>query len=176
MDSEFDVLSLHATYTASGNSDQTERMRTYRDALFHYAADVISEIATKRSEQWDVLAHLEPGLCLFTFQNHTRIYFSRRGDRLSYKFKTSPVFRRLGPFNFRVLWVVQSPVFQDSITATAPILDKGNIYLTFCEAQDAFNIRVCWTEEHYVPEGEVLVQSLAEYDVERSSDTAEVVE
>lgn len=160
---EEEVLKLHATYTATVGNEQKG---VYRDSLFHYAADIIGRIATKKSEQWEVLATLDPGLILFSFQNHTRIHFARRGDRLTYRFRTNQVPRRTSPYSYRLLWVVQSPVFQDSITTAAPIIDKGSIYLTFNESQSMFHIRVCWTDSPYVPEGEVLIQSLVEYDVE----------
>jgi len=61
--------------------------------------------------------------------------------------------------------VVQSPVFQDAITIASPLIDKGSIYLTFSELSDTFTVRVCWTDEPVLAEGEVVVQPLVDYNL-----------
>ena len=162
LDYDDEVIPVHSNYTTQEDS---ERVSVYRSHLAEYAAETIAVLCTKREEQWELFSHLQPGIVLFSFGNHQRICFSRRGDRLNYKFRTTGVNGRLSAYSFRCLWVVQSPVFQEVLTELSPILDKGNIYLTFAEPTDTFNIRVSWTNDPFVPPGEILVQTLIDYDI-----------
>ena len=163
LDFDDEILPVYANHAAVEDS---ERVSVYRSYLAEYAAEVVAAICTKREEQWELFSHLQPGIILFSFGNHQRVCFSRRGDRLIYKFRTSGVNGRLSSYSFRCLWVVQSPIFQEVLTELSPILDKGSIYLTFSELTDTFIIRVSWTDDPYIPpnSGETLVQVLVEYD------------
>lgn len=158
-------LPLNSNYT---KTQATERRSTYRDALFTYAAKVVARACLKTSEQWTLFSLIEPSTTLFVFSNHQRLVFHRRSDRLLYNFRTTGYARRVSPYSFRVLWLVQSPVFHEIISNLLPSVDKGSVFLTFSEQLDTFFVRLSWCDEPYVPDGEELVQVLVDYNQGKS--------
>jgi hypothetical protein len=155
MESTEEIFPLSATY---GSEDKSS---AYKDALFRYGTEIISTICTRRSDQWELFAHIEPGIVLFSFSNHQRLAFTRRGDRLNYRFRRNKQNQR--SFSFRCLWLIQSPVFQEAMTHACPLIDRGQVYLTHILETDTYHVRLSWGDAPFVPEGEVLIQSLVEY-------------
>lgn len=144
-------------------TQSSERRSTYRDALFTHAAKIVGRACVKSLDQWELFSILEPSVVLFMFSNHQRLVFHRRADRLVHNFRTTPYARRVPPYSFRVLWLVQSPVFHEIISSIVPLLDKGHVFVTFSESLDSFFVRVSWCDEPHVPEGEELLQVIQTY-------------
>jgi len=161
VDMDLDTESPEEIYPLSANFKAEDKKNAYKDALFRYGTQVVSTICTRRSDQWELFAHIEPGIVLFSFSSHQRIVFTRRGDKISYRFRRNRQNQR--SFSFRCLWLIQSPVFQETMTNTCPLIDRGQVYLTHALDLDTYHIRLSWGEEPFVPEGETLVQSLVEY-------------
>lgn len=167
--SEEETLPLNANFTSATEEDKATK---YRDALFKYGAEVISEIASKHAKQWEPLSHVVSNTLLFTFENHSRLCFSKtRGNQLRHRFRsTTGNWKRASRYSFRVLWLVQSPVFQSTLLESLPMMDKASVYLTFNDAMQRFFVRLCWSDEIPLEDDEIVIQSLVEYDL-RSSDT-----
>lgn len=157
-----EILQLHQNFTTTPDAD---RVATYRSRLSEYAAELIADICTRKVDQWELFSYLEQSIVLFSFSNHQRLCFSRRGDRLVYKFRTQRFSKRLSSYSFRCLWTVQSPVFHEILTNACPLIDKGAVYLTFSEILNTFFIRLTWDSNLHIPAGETLVQNLVEYNL-----------
>lgn len=153
-------LSLHSNFKSIMPVD---RCSVYRSHLMEYGCEIIASICAKRSKQWTLLSYLEPGMVLFTFHDHQRICFSKRPDRIAHKFRTSLSSRRLSHYSFRVLWIVQSPVFQEVLLKTLQPIDYGKIYLTFTEDTNTFAIRVSWDTSLVLMPNESLVQIIGSW-------------
>jgi hypothetical protein len=163
-----EITKCNENYTCTNHTD---RYMVYKMHLSEYAAQVVASIATRRSNQWSLLSFLQPGVVLFTFYNHQRICFSKRGDNIIFKFKTNSPSKKLQCFSYRVLWIVQSPMFVERLQQACPKIDQGKLLLTFNEQTDMFYIRLCWTSPSEIPTGEVLVQTLYTLGTDKNSET-----
>ena len=152
-------LPLNENYTATPDG---ERKDIYKGELFKHASGIVADLCMRQHHQWSLLSHTDPGVVLFEFSNHQRITFSRRGDRLFYRFRTNRFPRRISGYSFRCLWIAQSPVFRQEVESMLPPIDIGTVYLTFNENTGHFRVRLCWTKDLFIPSGEVLIEVLVE--------------
>lgn len=150
-------LLLNANFTSVSSSD---RISIYRSHLMQYACEIVGSVIEKRSKQWQLLSFLEPGMLLFAFDDHQRLCFRKRADRITHTFRTFSSSRRLSHFSFRVLWIMQSPIFHEVLSKILPQIDCGIVYLTCCEATNTYALRVSWVDDLLLQPDEMLVQVL----------------
>lgn len=148
------LLKLNELYANSAS----DRFTAYKSALSDYATKVTADLCVKSVNQWPLLACKYSGTILFLFYNHQRIVFKKTPTRLTYSYRTSKS-RHLPTLSFRVLWLVQSPLFTEYLRTLVPDVDKAEVYLTYREVTDTFALRLSWGD-YTVPQSEVLVQTL----------------
>lgn len=146
---------LHHNYK---ETTPTERSAIYKSQLMVYASEIVAKLCTKRSDQWQLLSYIDPGALLFTFHDHQRLCFSKRAGHLTHKFRTSMSSRRLSHYSFRVLWIVQSPLFEEKLKQLIPEFDYGTIYLTYDESISMFSVKLSWDSGISLSPTEKLVQ------------------